>query len=248
MIAYFSATGNCKYVAQRIAEVTHDAAVSIEKQEPSVSFGFNEVFGIVTPTYCWELPEPTRTWLKSLSVSGKPVFCFVVATYGTAPGCTGEEAKHILQKNGIKMDAAFSVKMPDTWTPIFDLSDTGKVKQQNEYAETELKSVVEKIRNRSTGNQMDRKMPYLVHPFTQAFQKHETRTKNFHVEETCIGCGLCAKRCPMSAIEIRDKKPVWIKDHCAACLRCLHHCPKFAIQYGNHTKAHGQYRNPHVKV
>nr|WP_314930635.1 EFR1 family ferrodoxin [Shuttleworthia satelles] len=248
MIVYFSATGNCKYVAQRIAEAAQDTAVSIENQEPLISIASGELFGIVTPTYCWELPGPVRTWLNSLSVSGKPAFCFVIATYGTTPGCTGEEAKHILKKKDIMMDAAYSVKMPDTWTPMFDLSNPEKVRQQNEYAETEIKSVIQKINDRSTGNQMDRKMSYPVHPFAQVFQKYITRTKNFHVEDACISCGLCEKRCPMSAIEIRDKKPVWIKDHCAACLRCLHHCPKFAIQYGNHTKDHGQYRNPHTNT
>ncbi len=166
MIVFFSATGNCKYVAQQIADATHDTAVSIEKQEPIISLTPDEMFGVVTPTYCWELPGPMRTWLNSLTVSGKPAFCFVVATYGTTPGCTGEEAKHILKKKNIRMDAAYSVKMPDTWTPIFDLSDSENVKQQNEYAEIELKSVIEKIRNRSTGNQMDRKMPYLVSLFS----------------------------------------------------------------------------------
>ena len=74
------------------------------------------------------------------------------------------------------------------------------------------------------------------------------RTSNFRVEDSCIGCGLCAEKCPMQAIEMRDKKPIWVKAQCALCLGCLHRCPKFAIQYGNKTKRHGQYTNPKVKV
>ena len=64
------------------------------------------------------------------------------------------------------------------------------------------------------------------------------------VNEGCIGCGLCAKRCPMAAIEMRDGLPVWTKPECAACLRCLHCCPKFAISHGKRTASHGQYRHP----
>ena len=71
------------------------------------------------------------------------------------------------------------------------------------------------------------------------------RTSNFYVEGSCVGCGLCAKQCPVKAIEIQSGKPVWIKEHCTLCLRCLHLCPKFSIQYGDSkTKQHGQYHHP----
>lgn len=45
------------------------------------------------------------------------------------------------------------------------------------------------------------------------------------------------------AIEMQDKRPVWVKEKCTMCLGCLHRCPKFAIQYGKNTKQHGQYQH-----
>ncbi len=96
---------------------------------------------------------------------------------------------------------------------------------------------------------MQKVKPMAVKILTDPFLNSERKTKNFYVEDSCIGCGLCARKCPVQAIDIKDKKPVWTKEKCALCLRCLHHCPKFAIQYGNgKTKKHGQYRNPHTKV
>ena len=248
MICYFSATGNCKYVAERIAKAIGDTAVSIEKHEPQISLSDRECLGIVTPTYWWELPPVMREWLHKLTLSGTG-YTFLVATYGTTSGCCGEDARRELEKKNIILDASFSVKMPDTWTPIFDLSDQEKVAKQNEEAEGYIDDVIEKVKAKVKGNHTEHKKPYTVRMFTDLLLNAERKTKNFYVEDSCIGCGLCAKRCPVQAIDIQDKKPVWVKVQCTLCLRCLHHCPKFAIQYGNgKTKKHGQYRNPHVKV
>jgi hypothetical protein len=50
-------------------------------------------------------------------------YSFFVATYGTTPGYSGKQAAMILREDHIGLDASFSIKMPDTWTPMFDLSD-----------------------------------------------------------------------------------------------------------------------------
>jgi Fe-S-cluster-containing hydrogenase component 2 len=77
---------------------------------------------------------------------------------------------------------------------------------------------------------------------------NQSKTSHFVLEDSCVGCGYCAKKCPANAIEMKENKPVWVKKQCIMCLGCLHRCPKFAIQYGKNTKKHGQYLNPNTKV
>ncbi len=247
MIFYFSATGNSEYVANRIAAATGNKTVSITDCCKSGSFSFDETdktVGIVSPTYAWGLPIIVREFLQKLTLHTKPDYFWFAATYGTTPGQTGRLAEDILKAKGLSVSAKFSVKMPDTWTPIYDLSSKSKVQRINEAAERQIDRIIRAIQNCACGDFMKDKAPlFLAKAFYGLAYNSMRRTSHFTVENTCIGCGLCVRNCPVSAIKIRAKKPVWVQDECVMCLRCLHHCPKFAIQYGKRTKQHGQYQH-----
>lgn len=126
--------------------------------------------------------------------------------------------KAIRERN---IDAYYSVRMVDTWTPIFDLSTPEKVRKYTGTTEADIERIAQ--------------------PF---YDRRVRLTSHFHVEESCIGCGLCAGKCPVQAIEIREKRPIWVKEKCVMCLGCLHRCPRFAIQYGRRTKKYGQSLHP----
>ena len=48
-------------------------------------------------------------------------------------------------------------------------------------------------------------------------------------EEKCVGCGVCAKICPMDAIEVSDKKVSFTPEKCIGCGVCVHKCPQEAL-------------------
>ena len=247
MIFYFSATGNSRYVAKRVAAATGDEAVSITEWRAGgeAAPATGEAVGIVSPTYAWGLPIVVREFLRDLTLDPAPSYLWFAATYGTTPGQTGREADKILRGAGLTLSARFSVRMPDTWTPLFDLSDSDKVRRINEAAEPQIDLIITKVRAHARGDFMDRKTPVLLSKAVYGLEYDSMRrTSNFVVEGSCVGCGLCARNCPVQAIEMRDRRPVWVAERCAMCLSCLHHCPKFAIQYGARTKRHGQYTHP----
>ena len=132
MILYFSAEGNSRHVAERIAEHLGDVAVSIEafkgETNPHIAVEEGGCLGFIAPTYCWGLPTPAVDFLKRATFE-VPANAYVITatTFGTTAGQTTRFAADILRDHGAKTTAQYSVQMPDTWTPMFDLSDTEKV-------------------------------------------------------------------------------------------------------------------------
>ncbi len=192
----------------------------------------------------WRVPSIVERFVDGLFLAGaQPPYAFIVATYGTTPGVVGPFVKKALRGKlgcGLQM---FSVRMPDTWTPMFDLSDKAHVDEINQAADRQLEDVCRSIANRENSPRMNRQAPGFLIPVANAYYESMRKTSCFSVEDSCVGCGLCAKRCPVGAIQMSGGKPTWIAAKCEKCLRCLHYCPKFAIQHGPRTRAHGQYHH-----
>ena len=247
MILFFSATGNCKYVATRLAQATEQEMVSIVDCIRADRFTFKDKdIGLITPTYDWGLPSIVKEFLEKASFQTE--YLYLVATYGTTPGASGYMANRAIR--GREIDAYYSIRMVDTWTPIFDLSTPEKVAHYTKTTEADIDKMIRGVKAHLTNKRMSPRTPALFTAWIAQplYDKNIRRTSNFHVEDSCVGCGLCAQKCPVQAIEMRHTKPVWVKEKCVMCLGCLHRCPKFAIQYGRSTKKHGQYTNPHVKI
>ena len=246
MILYFSATGNCKYVAARLAEAEGQEALSIADCIRQGRFAFaDEAIGVVSPTYDLGLPSIVREFLTRASF--QTGYLYFVATCGTTPGAIGAMANRAIR--GREIDAYYCVRMPDTWTPIFDLSTPEKVAKYTRNTEAEIDRALRGVRARRVVRRMSPRTPAIFTDLIAGpIYERVRRTKHLHVEDGCVGCGLCARKCPVQAIEMRNGRPVWVREQCVMCLGCLHRCPKFAIQYGRRTKKHGQYANPNVKV
>ena len=187
MIFYFSATGNSKFTAEKIAERTGTETVSITDCLKNNRFDFesNEIVGFVTPTYSWGLPVTVVDFISRLNLKSNNPYVFTVATCGTLTGGTSRMLRNLLKGKGIDVTAQFYVRMPDTWTPVFDLSDKEKVRKINDKAGIKIFKIANQVHRRIRGNRDYGRMPF-ADLFYKDYEEMR-KTDRLSVNDNCIG-------------------------------------------------------------
>ena len=80
-------------------------------------------------------------------------------------------------------------------------------------------------------------------PVNRLFYRFQVRAEKFRATENCVGCGKCARLCPLGNIRMEEGRPHW-GDRCTHCMACLCGCPTGAIEYGRATKGKERYHFP----
>ena len=101
-------------------------------------------------------------------------YLYYVATYGTSAGASDFYAEKFLGK---KLNASFSVRMPDTWTPFFDLSTPEKIAGFSKSTESEIKSIIEHLQQKDCGHFMDNSKSKMTTKIAYSLYESMRKTK-----------------------------------------------------------------------
>ena len=243
MILYFSGTGNSNYVAKRIADALGDALVNLNdriKASDTSLVETGERVIIVTPTYAWRIPRVVRDWLLKTELRGAKQVWFVM-TCGSEIGNADKYNRELCAEKAISCMGTAQIVMPENYIAMFSAPQADEAREIVAKAEPNIDRAIAAIRAGecfapTRNNLYDRFMSGPVNPI---FYKFFVKADAFAVSSACIGCGQCAKLCPMNNVTLKDGKPVWDKV-CTHCMACICYCPVSAIEYGK--KSVGQPR------
>lgn len=251
-IFYFTSTGNSLHIAQDLARGLGDGVLTgipgaMKNKKYTVTA---DTVGFVFPVYCWGLPSIVLDFVRVLNIKAK--YVYAVTTYGGFPGDTLLQLADELKKKGIVLKAGFGLRFPGNYTPLYGAHPEQKQKKLFNKAALAIPGIITAIKN-----QKAEKIAWgpwwasailRVTKFYDLFLAHvKDSDQKLFAQDTCDGCGICAKVCPVDNIQIKKNKPEWLH-HCENCMGCLQWCPQEAIQYGKSTIGRKRYRYPTTAV
>lgn len=258
MIVFFSGEGNTRSVsallAQRLdGESLHELSpaelLSPEAQPLSLPQGDTRLIWAF-PTYSWGIPPVVARYMRAFR-PGRGVAeatHIMLSTCGDDMAYTDRQWRKIIGDRGFRSAGAYAVVMPNTYTLMkgFDTDPVEVARHKIEESHVRIDEIAKSIEQGGADILVRGRFAWiksaLIYPW---FCRYAMSTKPFHSNEGCVGCGLCAKICPMANIMMENGRPQWGR-HCALCLRCYHSCPRHAVAYGKVTEGKGQYLRKNI--
>lgn len=234
LLCVFSGTGNTLKVSERLAEELQKSGVDtqiyhIRKDSEKFDLGDADTLIVGYPVHAFNTPATVLKFLKGLpQAEGIPAY--LVRTSGEPlklNNASGITPKRILKKHGFEVRGEYSYVMP--YNIIFHHTEemASRMWRAAEIRiEKDAKEIAAGAGERSKVNVFRRFAAFVLRIEHPAMP---TIGRRFKATENCVGCGICAGKCPESNIKIVDGKPVFGKS-CVGCMACAFNCPKDAVK------------------
>jgi ferredoxin len=245
-IYYFSGTGNTYWSAKKIAERLGDAALfpmNREMQQPDIHIEAEAVI-CMSPVYAYGMPVLVRRFLERADFHAD--YLAALVSYGTAPGGALAECRRVLRRKNLRLHSGNSIPAVENYIPIFGAPNTAlrnaRIALQAAATEQAAAAILARTANTALTFRP------LFKTISSLFRIARPVMPNlFRCTNACNACGLCARICPVDAITMTAKGPIF-HSTCENCQACFNFCPSRAISFGRLGPDTERYHHPEVTV
>lgn len=224
-VAYFSTTGTTDKIVSAIASglpLKEKRTINLGDLEEGglvISGGEIMIFGV--PVFSGRVPEIARRGIEKIKGDHTPAI--IACVYGNRDFDDALlELKDIVESNGFDVISAGAFVAQHSIFPVVAQGrpDSSDLAQAKEFGKNSLKNLSTVRGNRPLkvkGN----------HPY-RAIRPIPLTPKT---DRKCNACGLCARQCPMQAIDAGNPGKT-DKGKCISCAHCIYICPRQAKKFG----------------
>ena len=242
MVLYFSGTGNSRYAAERIAEISKDEVISVGQRIKNGDYNAvhsDRPFVFAGPVYAGRFPRVMEDYIRKVNFTGTKEAYFV-ATCAATPWITVTYAEKLCNEKGFHMLGFNSIVMPQGYVAGGGTQPKEVNDRIFKEAEPKIISVAEKIRDKKELPEEQPGKAFMSKVLNPIMYSMMINAKAFRATEKCTGCGKCVSLCPLNNIKLSDGKPEW-GNNCTHCMACIAGCPREAIEYGKKTVGKPRY-------
>ena len=259
----FSGTGNSLFAARKISSRFPGSCITpivLNTDTPVITNA--DCIGFVFPIYVGNIPYPVRKFIENLNMNSAG-YVFAIATYNNYLGASQTRMESLIRKKGKKLNSFFGVVMPNNnptgimpkFIPGYQRIVDNWVNEIKEDHINELLAPLEKKFDFIAGTVANREnflaeasISGKISAGLQSLVENKRTEIPYYADETCTGCGICARVCPSGKISVEKGRPFWDKrTRCYYCYACFNFCPNqsLLLQDKYALKA-GRYRNPSI--
>ena len=243
---YFSGTGTTEKVVTAVAKTMAGQLGAAEKKfcfnlpkdrEDELAFGPEDLVVMGVPVYAGRVPNLLLPYVRD-KVKGNGALAVPVVLYGNRNFDDGlMELRNVMNDNGFHPVAAGAFVGEHSFSKILgagrpDAEDMALVEELAQKAAQKVKELTEAPQQPVEVEGCDPIRPYYT-PRDRNGEpiKDFLKAKPVTDPDKCVWCGLCARLCPMGAIDPNDVSQVVGK--CIKCCACVKKCPMGA-KYFDH--------------
>lgn len=235
MILYFSGTGNSRYTAEYLAQLTEDEFVCIndffKENKSHMTFQSSKPFVFVTPVYAWRIPKIVSNFIKSCHFTGSHKAYFAV-TCGDSIGNADKYVRILCKEKNFHHMGTAQILMPENYLVLFHTPDQKTADHIINNAAYPIEKLADSINTESTLAPVPVSWKGKIESglINHLFYQFFVSARGFRTTDQCTSCGLCARVCPLNNISLKDGQPIW-GNKCTHCMACICRCPVEAIEY-----------------